>query len=1677
LNHHPIQSLFTKILKPLALALLLVCTIGVLAANAQTVTPATGGATISADNFASGTSTLLTGPTLSETAPGQLTPGIIRLRAPNGFKWDTTAPLPDVTITQDKGQRISVVANSIQITDLDFEFELDGSSAGTPPNNPHNVLISGLRIMPAQGSPLISGQIRNVGSAAPGGTQNYGTIALVSGAPNRIRVESAPGGTGALIPATELVAGNAQTVFGVVRDQFNNYIRNESATWSLVNVTGNIDANGAITPSGDGQSATFQSNLSGNARIRAAFGSLTSIDSGIITVIPDDPAAIEITTQPSATAVAGVVFAQQPVVRLVDGFGNVAIGNSTTAITASRLDGQGTLQGTTTVSVSQGVATFSNLSHTVANSITLAFNANSLPGVTSSAIDVQPAAAQTLAWTVQPTNTNTGTDISPAPTVQVVDAFGNAVAMSGVNVTAVREAGTGNLAGTTSVPTNAAGEAIFSAIRFNQAGDRTLRTEAAGLTNSVASNLFKIVSAGSLAAFMVDLAPSGGNIPSQTAGESLSIRIRAVDGVGTVVDGGGPRDNFTGFVNLTSTRGFAAGTAEADTITVGPFVNGVLNNRQLTINASGLSTITATNTAGNEFGISNSFDVLPTMFNTITSELTASNTELIANGTNQTTITLQLKDSFGNPLLGDIAETVAISLVSSTGSAGSLTATTGNGDGTYSAVLTAPSDVGSATIQATINDISLGSDPVTVAFVPGPVATFQITTADGEPLPNQVAGVPIDIRITALDAWNNTVTDFNGAGATTVITIPGATISSGGGTTATFTNGALLHTITIQNTGSFTITARRSASTQTGSSNSFFVNSGNADTATSQVTALRPFLENNGTDNTTITVTLRDGLNNRLTFGDDTVTLSATNGTLSAVTNQGNGIYTATFTAVNANTTVTAMITAQVNGQTINQTVTITMTELNVWTANAGGNETNKVLWNDTGNWSLGSLPTINQIIRIPSNPAGGQFFPLITANDPVLDFVEIELGANITLDQRSLTINTEITGGGSLLGNNATITLNGDVSISNFIAGSSDITFSGMSTQEVTGDFTGRTILINTNVVASGFFEAFENIIISTDKTLTIQENSQLDVSGELQINGQLVANNATLTFSGAIIGSNVSLTNTSLEFLGIVAQEITGFTNVKNLLLNNPAGLISNSDLILSGTLTLSNGILTMASGTNLIANNKESNVQNIRMQREISGAAGWRLLSSPVSTNYADFLSGTLTQGFEVADIPATTNFPSILHYQENGQGTDNQRWRRPDNATNTLQAGRGYFVYFFGDQQDDARYNIPFPIMLEATGEEHDGNGTEVVLPVTYTPAADSGWNAVGNPFGATLDWNDPNWQKNNIDNVIYVWDHVTGQYLAWNGLGGSLGSGLIAPFQGFWIKANGNGDPSLRARKSSKTTAGTFYKSTERTPVIGLQLQASGLNSDIHLTFSEEGRTGKDELDAYRLLPFNTNSYLDFYTSLSDGSPLVINNLPRRFGRLLEIPVHVSGYVNGAPISPDDYQIHVTQMDHIPDGWTVKLRDNRNAQLYDLTNLTQFQLDSVQSQRDTLVAREAPDFLSMGTIVEKSGSPRFVLLIDPGDDGSALPRDVELAQNFPNPFNSSTTIRYGLPVETRVRLEIVDVLGRRLDVLVDESRPAGFYTVTWDANRAASGIYLYRLQADGAIRTGKMTIIR
>jgi len=93
-----------------------------------------------------------------------------------------------------------------------------------------------------------------------------------------------------------------------------------------------------------------------------------------------------------------------------------------------------------------------------------------------------------------------------------------------------------------------------------------------------------------------------------------------------------------------------------------------------------------------------------------------------------------------------------------------------------------------------------------------------------------------------------------------------------------------------------------------------------------------------------------------------------------------------------------------------------------------------------------------------------------------------------------------------------------------------------------------------------------------------------------------------------------------------------------------------------------------------------------------------------------------------------------------------------------------------------------------------------------------------------------------------------------------------------------------------------------------------------------------------------------------------------------------------------------------------------------------------------------------------------------------------PRSFSLGQNYPNPFNPSTTIRFSLPVDGHVQLHIFDGLGRVVATLLDQQLPAGDHSVQWRGRtdfglQATSGIYFYRLSADGLYEVRKMTLIK
>ena len=108
------------------------------------------------------------------------------------------------------------------------------------------------------------------------------------------------------------------------------------------------------------------------------------------------------------------------------------------------------------------------------------------------------------------------------------------------------------------------------------------------------------------------------------------------------------------------------------------------------------------------------------------------------------------------------------------------------------------------------------------------------------------------------------------------------------------------------------------------------------------------------------------------------------------------------------------------------------------------------------------------------------------------------------------------------------------------------------------------------------------------------------------------------------------------------------------------------------------------------------------------------------------------------------------------------------------------------------------------------------------------------------------------------------------------------------------------------------------------------------------------------------------------------------------------------------------------------------------------------------------------------IIEKPSEIYLTLTID---NPVELPMTYTLEQNFPNPFNPTTTIRYLLPSDGWVSLKIFNIFGQEINTLVNEYKNAGYHYIDWDATQFASGVYFYRLNSATFTETKKMVLMR
>ena len=88
-----------------------------------------------------------------------------------------------------------------------------------------------------------------------------------------------------------------------------------------------------------------------------------------------------------------------------------------------------------------------------------------------------------------------------------------------------------------------------------------------------------------------------------------------------------------------------------------------------------------------------------------------------------------------------------------------------------------------------------------------------------------------------------------------------------------------------------------------------------------------------------------------------------------------------------------------------------------------------------------------------------------------------------------------------------------------------------------------------------------------------------------------------------------------------------------------------------------------------------------------------------------------------------------------------------------------------------------------------------------------------------------------------------------------------------------------------------------------------------------------------------------------------------------------------------------------------------------------------------------------------------------------------PQGSLMFRNYPNPFNPTTTISYQLPSGMHVRVTVHDLLGRQVDLLLDEREGAGIHEVSFDAGKLPSGVYLCLLQAGATAETRKLLLVR
>lgn len=426
---------------------------------------------------------------------------------------------------------------------------------------------------------------------------------------------------------------------------------------------------------------------------------------------------------------------------------------------------------------------------------------------------------------------------------------------------------------------------------------------------------------------------------------------------------------------------------------------------------------------------------------------------------------------------------------------------------------------------------------------------------------------------------------------------------------------------------------------------------------------------------------------------------------------------------------------------------------------------------------------------------------------------------------------------------------------------------------------------------------------------------------------------------------------------------------------------------------------------------------------------------------------FGSGSNQQDYRLIALPgdASTSLASTFDgsagedwqaYWDNGTSQDFLK-KFDSSSTFDFTAGRGFWA--IAPQSWSVQADVP-TVSLRSRPDE-----TFITIPVH------PGWNIISNPLDKGIDWSAVQ-AANDVSQPLWRFD---GSFRRTSVFASALDG------EAFYYN-NTKGANILELPYSSTNSTNSVASTKRGRDLTRLTATlaagpAKGVDTRIEMGVSSSAanRVGDEDIIA-------PPQQFETISLQIDAGDATVSSRQRMLKRSVRTD-DAEGHAFEATLFSEPHTPVTLRLENLPGGKEARLINRVTGESIDLR--TKPTTEFIPKQAST----------SLTLLI---GSTSFV----ESEEERLVPDELTFWPNYPNPFRGSTTLEYTLPKDAYVTLEVYDILGRRVETLVDKRQRSGLHTLQWDGTGAsgrplASGIYFGRITVDGQTATRKMTIVR